>query len=123
MIEMLLEREPSQWFAVWFAPVCGLVSIIGLFICAATSIRYSQEKLVLRYPLRKKREVYWWEIERVEVVPVKEQVRVWKTLRLYTQGRVYKLNLARLRRGRDGFMTELYQMAERYEIPCVKMKA
>ena len=123
LIEMLLEREPSQWFAVWFAPVCGLVSIIGLFICAATSIRYSQEKLVLRYPLRKKREVYWREIERVEVVPVKGQVRVWKTLRLYTQGRVYKLNLARLRRGRDGFMTELYQMAERYEIPCVKMKA
>ena len=26
LIEMLLEREPSQWFAVWFAPVCGLVS-------------------------------------------------------------------------------------------------
>ena len=59
----------------------------------------------------------------MERVPVKGQVRVWKTLRLYTQGRVYKLNLARLRRGRDGFMTELYQMAERYEIPCVKMKA
>ena len=123
VMELTLEREPSQWFAIWFAPVCGLVSVVGLFICVTTSIRYSREKLVLRYPLRKKRELYWREIERVEMVPVKGQVRGWKTLRLYTQGRVYKLNLARLRRGRDGFMTELYQMAERYEIPCVEMKA
>ena len=122
VMELTLEREPSQWFAIWFAPVCGLVSVVGLFICVTTSIRYSREKLVLRYPLRKKRELYWREIERVEMVPVKGQVRGWKTLRLYAQGRVYRLDLSRLSRGRDGFMTELFQMAERYEIPCVKMK-
>ena len=89
---------------------------MGLFVLCGTSIRYSQEKLTIRCLLRRKRELYWREIERMELVPAKENG--WKASRLYTEERVYRLPLARLSRGRDGFMTELFKMTERYQIPC-----
>ena len=119
ILQAMLSSNPSQWFSIWFAPLSGVAGIVGLFVLCGTSIRYSQEKMVIRYPLRKKRELYWrdWrEIERMELVPAKENG--WKALRLYTEERVYRFPLARLSRGRDGFMTELFKMAERYQIPC-----
>ncbi len=116
ILRIMLHSAPSQWFSIWFAPLSGVAGIIGLFVLCGTSIRYSQEKLTIRCPLRKKWELYWREIERMELVPAKENG--WKALRLYTENGMYKLPLARLSRGRDGFMTELLKMAERYQIPC-----
>lgn len=115
--EKLLHSEPSEWFSVWVAPVCGVVSIISLFVFCNTSIRYSGEKVILKYPLRRKREIYWRNIDRVELVPAKKREEDWKKLRIYTPERVYVLNLAVLTRGKDGFLTTFFQMIETYEIP------
>jgi len=109
----------SQWAAVWFAPICGVVSIIALFIFCSTRIEYSQESLVLKYPLRKRQELYWKDIRQVEVIPAKKREdESRKKLRLYTDADVYRLDLGLLTHGRDGFLTELAKRIDRYHIPC-----
>ena len=122
LLEVLRQqRSPSEWFTVWFAPICGVVSIGFLFLFSQTNIRYSPEKVVVKFPLRRKRTVYWKEISKIEMVPSKRRDgRAWKTLRIYTQEHVYRFNLEYLTHGQDGFLTELFKMAEKYEIPCLK---
>lgn len=71
----------------------------------------------MQYPLRRKRELYWRNIQRVELIPAKKREESWKTLRLYTQEGMYRLNLGLLTYGQDGFMTELFKIMKKYEIP------
>ncbi len=47
LLDEMLHAEQSELFSLWFGPVCGLVSIIFLFILLNTSIRYSKEKMIL----------------------------------------------------------------------------
>lgn len=43
--ELFKQRSSfSEIFSVWFAPVCGVVSLIGLFMLCNTNIRYFEEK-------------------------------------------------------------------------------
>ena len=103
--------------------MCGAASLILLFVICSTSVRYSEEGLVLKFPLRAGRELFWRDIRRVEAVPAKRPDQGgWKRLRIYTGDGVYRLNLEALSRGRDGFVTELFKMARKYQIPCVKVK-
>lgn len=119
LLDTMLHCPPSQRFSVWFPPVCGVVSLVGLFILCTTSVRYSPEKLVLRLPLRGTREIFWWEIQRIELVPAKRPTgKGWKTLRLYTSTGTCRLPLQHLSSGRDGFLTELFRRAEQYGIAC-----
>lgn len=115
--QALRADSPSQWFSLLFAPVCGAASAVLLFVLCNTAVRYSDEGLVLKFPLRAERELFWRDIRRFEAVPGRDG---WKKLRLYTSGGVYRLNLNALSHGRDGFMTELLSMAEKYQIPCAK---
>lgn len=117
LAEELLQSDPSQLFSLLFAPVCGLISLIALFVLINTKIQYSPEKLILQYPLRRKRELYWRNIQRAELIPAKKREESWKTLRLYTQEGMYRLNLGLLTYGQDAFMTELFKMMKKYEIP------
>lgn len=122
-LQEILQSEPSQWFSVWFAPVCGAASLILLFVICNTSVRYSEEGMVLKFPLRASRELFWRDIRRVEAVPAKRPDRGgWKGLRICTGDGVYRLDLEALSHGRDGFVTELFKMARKYQIPCVKVK-
>ncbi len=121
--QKLLLLGPSEWFSFLFAPVCGVAGAIALFVLCGTSIRYSREKLVMRYPLRRKREIFWRSIEAIEMVSAKKNgEKYWKTLRLYTSEGAFRLNLALLTHGKDGFMTMLFKMAEKYDIPCFDAK-
>lgn len=115
LFEKILQSKPSEWFSIWFAPVCGVVSMVFLFILSNTSIQYSQEKMILKYPLQRKRELYWRNIKRIEMISAKK-------LRLYTLERVYVLNLTLLTYGKDSFMTGLFKMMKRYEIPYTKVE-
>lgn len=113
----------SEIFAVWFAPVCGVVSLIGLFVLCNTKIRYSEEKMTVKWPLRRKKNVYWRNIRRVEGVAGRVNGRiVWKKLRVYTENTVYKFNVGYLTYGKDDFIAELRKMTERYEIPWITEK-
>lgn len=122
ILEEMLHKGPYQGFSVWFAPVCGVAGIIGLFVFSSTSIRYSREKLILKYPLRRKREIYWRRIQRIEMIQAKQQEENWKKLRIYTQEKVYVVNLSFLTYGKDGFMNELFKMAKIYEIPYAEKR-
>ena len=111
--------DPSEWFALWFAPVSGVLGIAALFIFCNTKIQYSPEGLTLKYPLRKKQELLWSQIQRIETVLEKKQGKMtWKRLRLYTKEGVYKIELSHLTYGKDGFMTMLVAKVKKYEIPC-----
>lgn len=46
-----------ELFAVWFAPVFGVVSLIGLFVLCNTKIRYSEEKMTVKFPLRREKSI------------------------------------------------------------------
>ena len=86
-------------------------------------VRYSEEGLVLKFPLRAGQELFWRDIRRVEAVPMKRPDRGgWKRLRIYTGDGVYRLDLEVLSHGRDGFVTELFKAVQNYQIPCVKVK-
>ena len=118
-LQQALHSDPSQWLAVWFAPICGVVSVIALFIFCNTKIMYSPEQLVLKYPLRSRRELYWRDIRQVEVIPAgKREEEGRKKLWLHTAEGVYRIDLGFLTHGRDGFLTELSKRIERYGIPC-----
>ena len=121
-LQEIPESDPSQWFSVWFAPVCGAASLILLFVLCNTSVRYSEEGLVLKFPLRAGQELFWRDIRRVEAVPMKRPDRGgWKRLRIYTGDGVYRLDLEVLSHGRDGFVTELFKAVQNYQIPCAKV--
>ena len=115
----LLAGGPSEWFALCFAPVCGAVSLAGLFVFCRTRIVYSQETLVLQTPLRRRQELYWRKLRRVELSPECYAGQGgWKTLRLCTDEDVRTVSLRYLTHGRDGFLTALFRKCERYGIPC-----
>ena len=123
LLDEMLHAEQSELFSLWFGPVCGLVSIIFLFILLNTSIRYSGEKMVIKYLLRKKRELYWRQIYKIEISWEKRQgEEFWKKLRLYTPEKVYVINLQQLTGGKAAFLEELDRMMERYESPYEKVK-
>lgn len=116
-LQALWQGGPSQRFSVLFAPACGAAGAILLFMLCSTSVRYSDEGLVLKFPLRAERELFWRDLRRIEAVPGRDG---WKRLRLCTDEGVYRLNLEALSHGRDGFTTELFKMARKYQIPCEK---
>ena len=122
--ELLKQRSSfSELFSVWFAPVYGVVSLIGLFVLCNTKIRYSEEKMTVKFPLRREKDVYWRTIRRIEGITGRVNGRkVWKKLRVYTEDTVYKFNVGYLTYGKDDFIAELQKMAERYEIPWTTEK-
>lgn len=118
-LQRLLQSEPSEWFSLWFGPISGVVGVIALFVFCNTKVWYSPEGLTLKYPLRRKQELPWSQIRRIETVMEEKQGRMtWKRLRLHTAEGVYKIELRRLTYGRDAFLTELIQMVKKYDIPC-----
>ena len=72
IIQQFLQGDFSQRFALLFAPVCGVISIVFLVVMLNTNIRYSQEKMTIKYPLHRKRELYWRNIQRIEMAAVKK---------------------------------------------------
>lgn len=123
LFQKILQSEPSERFSALFAPICGVGSLGLLFVLTNTYVRYSPEQMILKYPLRKKRELSWRAIQRIEVVLKKKQGKeTWEKLRLFTDEGVYKIDLERLTHGKDGFMTMLFQMIEKYEISCTAVK-
>ena len=119
VLQEILESQPHGLFALLFAPVCGAVSLILLFVMCNSKIQYSEEKLILKYPLRRKRELLWRNIRSVELVRGEVRgVKTWKKLRIQTDRAAYKINLMYLSHGKDEFMTMLWKMVERYEILC-----
>ena len=52
--DIFLESDPSKWFSIWFAPVCGVASFVALFILVNTSVRYSRGKYGLQISFAKK---------------------------------------------------------------------
>lgn len=119
VLQEILESQPHGLFALLFAPVCGTVSLILLFVMCSTKIQYSEEKMILKYPLRKKRELLWRNIRKMELVRGEVRgVKVWKKLRIHADGAAYWVNLMYLSHGKDEFMTMLWKMVERYEISC-----
>lgn len=118
-LQRLLQSDPSEWFSLWFGPVSGVAGIAALFVFCNTKVQYSPEGLALKYPLRKKQEMTWGQIQRIETVLERKQGRMtWKRLRLYTREGVYSINLGRMTWGKDGFMAALTENVKKYEIPC-----
>ena len=118
-LQRLLQSDSSEWFTLWFGPVSGVAGMIALFVFCNTKVWYSPDGLTLKYPLRRKQELLWSQIQRMEIVLERKQGRMtWKRLRLYTREGVYNINLGRMTWGKDGFMTELTKKAQKYEIPC-----
>lgn len=114
---MISQSKPSEWYSLFFAPVCGVAGIICLFIISNTKVHYSQEKVTLKYPLRKKSEIYWMDLRKIKVVTGKKRGEIiWKKVWLYTAEKGYKLNVEFLTYGQDAFKDELLEMAERYNI-------
>lgn len=111
------QSEPSEWFSLLFAPIYGVACLIFLFIMCNTRVRYSEEKMMIKHPIRKETELYWRNIQRIEAVTaVKQGKRTWKKLRIYTKEGVYKISFAYLTHGKDDFMAEVLKMVEKYEI-------
>lgn len=122
-LQSLLHSDPSEWFRFWFAPVSGVVGMIALFLFCNTKVWYSPEGLTIQYPLRRKQELLWSQVQRIETVMKKKNGRMtWKCLRLYTKERAYKINLDVMTWGKDGFMTELTAQVRKYEIPCASAR-
>lgn len=121
--QRLVHSDPSEWFALWFGPVSGVLGSIALFVFCNTKVWYSPEGLTLKYPLRRKQKLLWSQIQRIETVLEKKQGRMtWKTLRIYTREGMYKIDLSYMTNGKDGFMRELTAMVKRYEIPCAPVQ-
>lgn len=117
LLEEILHSEPTKRFSLLFAPVCGVVSLILLFVMCNTKIRYSEEKLIIRVPLKRKCEICWRNIQKIEVITAKKQgKKIWKKLRLYTGERIYRFHLEFLTYGRDDFVAQVLKMVERYDI-------
>ena len=113
------QSEPSEWFSLLFAPIYGVACLIFLFIMCNTRVWYSEEKMMIKHPIRKETELYWRNIQRIEAVTaVKQGKRTWKKLRIYTKEGVYKISFAYLTHGKDDydFMAEVLKMVEKYEI-------
>ena len=111
------QSEPSEWFSLLFAPIYGVACLIFLFIMCNTRVRYSEEKMMIKHPIRKETELYWRNIQRIEAVTaVKQGKRTWKKLRIYTKEGAYKISFAYLTHGKDDFMAEVLKMVEKYEI-------
>lgn len=118
-LQRLPQSEPSEWFSLWFGPISGIAGIIALVVFCNTKVWYSPAGLVLKFPLRKKQEVSWREIQKIELVMTRKQGKqTWKWLRLFTKEKVYRIDLAFLTAGKDGFWTELLKNIKKYEIPC-----
>ena len=118
-LHRLPQSEPSEWFSLWFGPISGIAGIIALVVFCNTKVWYSPAGLVLKFPLRKKQEVSWREIQKIELVMTRKQGKqTWKWLRLFTKEKVYRIDLAFLTAGKDGFWTELLKNIKKYEIPC-----
>ena len=116
------QSEPSEWFSLLFAPIYGVAGLIFLFIMCNTRVRYSEEKMMIKHPIRKETELYWRNIQRIEAVTaVKQAKRTWKNLRLYTKEGVYRINFAYLTHGKDDFMAEVLKMVEKYEIIFIQI--
>lgn len=123
LLQELHPRSPSEWFALLFGPVCGVISLAYLLVFRWTKIECSPEKLVLRFPLRKPQELFWRELQQVEIVPSRQPGREnWKRLRLCTANRTCRLNLQHLTRGKDEFLTAMLHALDRYNIPCTRAK-
>ena len=94
-----------------------MACLIFLFIMCNTRVWYSEEKMMIKHPIRKETELYWRNIQRIEAVTaVKQGKRTWKKLRIYTKEGVYKISFAYLTHGKDDFMAEVLKMVEKYEI-------
>lgn len=118
-LEGLLHGEPSQVFALWFGPVSGVLGMAALAVFCSTKVWYAPEGLTFKYPLRRKQELPWSQIQKMETVLEKKQgCMTWKTLRLYTREGVYKIDLGHMTWGKDGFVTALKEKIKKYEIPC-----
>ena len=126
MDALLRELHPhslSEWFALLFAPVCGVVSLAFLLVFRRTKIEFSPEKLFFHFPLRKPQELFWRELQQVEIVPSRQPGREnWKRLRLYTADHTYRIDLQHLTRGKDSFLTVLLHAVDQYDIPCTRAK-
>ena len=120
LIEKIMESDTSGRFSLLFAPVCGAVSMIALVIFSNTNIQYSKERMIVKYPFRRKREISWRNIQKIELVPGKR--RKWEKMRLYTAEGACRIDLGLLTWGQDGFLEELSEMMVRYEIPCKKVE-
>ncbi len=119
--QMVLHSKPSEWYSLFFAPVCGVAGIICLLIISNTKVDYSREKIAMKYPLRRKNEIYWMNLRKIKVVTGKKRGEIiWKKLWLYTDEKAYKLNVEFLTYGQDGFKDELFEMVERYDILYVE---
>lgn len=95
-----------------------MAGMIFLFVMCNTKIHYSDEKLTLKYPLRTAKEVYWRNIQRIEVITARKRgIETWKKLRIYAGEGTYRVHMEFLNHGKNDFITELEKMMERYEIP------
>lgn len=121
IIQQFLQGDFSQRFALWFAPVCGVISIVFLVVMLNTNIRYSQEKMTIKYPLHRKRELYWRNIQRIEMAAVEKTEKAeWMKLRLYTREGTYKISFKFLTHGKDEFLSMLFKMIQKYGISCMQ---
>ncbi len=108
IIQQFLQGDFSQRFALLFAPVCGVISIVFLVVMLNTNIRYSQEKMTIKYPLHRKRELYWRNIQRIEMAAVKKTEKAeWMKLRLYTREGTYKISF-KLMKDHDPERSEIF---------------
>ena len=121
IIQQFLQGDFSQRFALLFAPVCGVISIVFLVVMLNTNIRYSQEKMTIKYPLHRKRELYWRNIQRIEMAAVEKTEKAeWMKLRLYTREGTYKISFKFLTHGKDEFLSMLFKMIQKYGISCMQ---
>lgn len=116
LVEELRQSGPSQWFSLLFAPVCGVAGVLSLLVMSQTKVRYSEEKMVLKRPFRREREIYWRNIQKIRLASTRKGgEETWEKLWIYTEGAAYKFNLETLSYGKDDFVTEVKKMAEKYE--------
>ena len=123
LLQMLLQSDSSEWFAFWFGSVSGVVGMIALFVFCNTKVQYSPEGLIFKYPLRKKQELPWNQIQRIETVLERKQGSMtWKRLQFYSKEGTYKINMRCMTYGKDGFMTQFMAAVQKYKIPCVSAR-
>lgn len=117
LTQKLAQRDLSGLFSLLFAPVCGVVSVIYLFVMSQTKIRYSDEKLILKYPFRRKKELYWRNIQKIRLRTThKRGEETCKKMWICTDHAKYKINFELLNYGKDDFITQVEKMAEKYDI-------